>query len=257
VGRVTTGAPFLTAAWRYLAMLNFEVDPELLAGRVPRGTELETWHGHALVSVVGFRFADVRVRGLAIPGHRDFDEVNLRFYVRRPMANGEWRRGVVFIKEIVPLRLVAAVARWWYGEPYIRLPMRHDVDAKAIAVAGAFRVRYEWKHRGRWHAIVGMGDGEPAVFAPGSEAEFITEHYWGYTHLPGGRTNEYRVDHPPWRVWPLREARLEGDVRPLYGPGLADALRAAPRSAFLAEGSAVSVSPGQEVGIGDEGGSAA
>lgn len=232
-------------------MLNYEVDPDLLAARVPRGTELETWHGHALVSVVGFRFVDVRLLGFAVPGHRNFDEVNLRFYVRRPLGNGAWRRGVVFIKEIVPRRLVATVARWLYHEPYLRLPMRHEVDARAIASRRPFGVRYEWKHEGRWHAISGRARGDPNEFAPGSEAEFITEHYWGYTVLPGGRTNEYQVDHPAWRVWRLSDARLDGDVGPLYGPGLADALRAPPRSAFLADGSAVSVYGGREL-TGDE-----
>jgi len=232
-------------------MLNYEVDPDLLAARVPRGTVLETWHGHALVSVVGFRFVDVRVLGVAVPGHRDFDEVNLRFYVRRPVGNGEWRRGVVFIKEIVPRRLIAAVARWLYHEPYIRLPMRHEIDARAIAMRGAFSIRYEWKHGGRWHAISGHARGAPTEFGPGSEAEFITEHYWGYTVLSAGRTNEYQVDHPTWQVWRLSDARLDGDMEPLYGPGLADALRVPPRSAFLAEGSAVSVFGGRELSIAE------
>jgi uncharacterized protein len=238
-------------------MLNYEVDPALLAARVPRGTELELLHGRALVTLVGFRFVDVRVLGFAIPGHRDFDEVNLRFYVRRLCADGTWRRGVVFITEIVPRWLIATVARRWYGEPYIRLPMRHDLDAKAITMRSRFAIRYGWKHRGRWSSIGGRAHGEPVAFAPGSEADFITEHYWGYTCRSAHRTSEYHVDHPPWRVWPLEDAHLDGDVGPLYGPGLADTLTAVPRSAFVAEGSAVTVYEGRALPEEGFGGTAA
>src|SRR6185503_10439864 len=104
-----------TAHWRFLMMLNYEVDPSVLHPLVPRGTELDTWHGRTYASVVGFLFLDTRVLGLAIPFHRDFEEVNLRFYVRRREAEA-WRRGVVFIKEIVPRWAIATVARVAYNE---------------------------------------------------------------------------------------------------------------------------------------------
>ena len=75
--------PFLTARWEHLAMLNFEIDPQRLAPLVPTGTELDFHEGRTFVSIVGFVFRDTRVRGWAIPRHRDFEELNLRFYVRR------------------------------------------------------------------------------------------------------------------------------------------------------------------------------
>ena len=108
-------APFLTAEWRSLAMLNYVVDPALLAPMVPRGTELDSFDGRTYMSLVGFRFERTRVRGIWIPLHSDFDEVNLRFYVRRRVS-GEIRRGVVFIREVVPRWAIAAVARAVYGE---------------------------------------------------------------------------------------------------------------------------------------------
>jgi hypothetical protein len=235
--------PFLTAEWRHLMMLNFEIDPTVLAPRVPPGTELDTWRGRVLLTLVGFRFLETWVRGFGLPGHRDFEEVNLRFYVRRRLAPGQWRRGVVFVREIVPRRLIAIIARSWFGEPYVRHPMRHEVDLHAIAAGGSFTVRYAWRHRGRWLGFAGRAHGAPAVFAPGSEVEFVTEHYWGYTARPPG-TDEYRVDHAPWRVWPLDDASVDGDVGTYYGPDFAKALRGPPCSAFLAEGSAVAVYPG-------------
>ena len=121
--------PFLTANWRYLAMLNFAVDPKILQPLVPTETELDFHEEKTFVSVVGFLFLDTRIIGLPIPLHRDFEEVNLRFYVRRKSAN-EWRRGVVFVRELVPRRAIALVARTFYGEPYLALPMRHALEHK-------------------------------------------------------------------------------------------------------------------------------
>jgi uncharacterized protein YqjF (DUF2071 family) len=120
--RAAVSAPrppvFLTARWEHVLMLSYAVDPRLLARRLPSGVELDEHDGRCFVSMVGFRFRDTRVRGFALPFHRDFDEVNLRFYVRRKVE-GTWRRGVTFVKEIVPRRLIAWVARGLYAEPYV------------------------------------------------------------------------------------------------------------------------------------------
>ncbi len=223
---------FLTAEWRWLAMLNYEMEPTALLPFVPAGTELDTFAGIAYASVVGFQFLDTRVLGVPIPFHRNFEEVNLRFYVRRQTPEG-WRRGVVFIKEIVPRRAIAAIARTVYGENYVRLPMRHRLDGSAVS--------YEWQVRGRWNAIHVRTCGDPALPEAGSAERFITEHYWGYTARPGGPALEYRVAHEPWRVWQVAEAGLMCDAGLLYGSAFAEVLSRPPRSAFLAEGSPVTV----------------
>ncbi len=229
---------FLTAEWRDLAMLNFEIEPAVLRPLVPSGTEPDQWGGTTYVSVVGFRFLSTRVLGLRVPRHVDFEEVNLRFYVRRREA-GEWRRGVVFVRELVPRRAIAWAARLWYNEPYRALPMRHRVERRPGGTLAA--VRYEWRRAGRWEALSLQAAGEAAPLVPGSEAEFITEHYWGYTRQRDGSSIEYRVEHPPWRVRRAADARLACDAAGLYGPAFAEALAVPPRSAFLAAGSAVTV----------------
>ncbi len=233
---------FLTADWRHLAMLNYEVDPTLLAKFVPAGTELDRWSGRIFVSLVGFRFLKTRVRGIPIPFHCNFDEVNLRFYVRRSVG-GEIRRGVVFIKEIVPRWAIAAVARGFYNEKYVALPMRHQI----VTEESGFRVEYGWRCGSEWSRICISGTGEPELPKPGTEEEFITEHFWGYSTLADGATAEYRVAHPSWRVWSACEAQFEGDTSELYGPELAAVLRCAPASSFLAEGSEVTVFRGQQI----------
>jgi len=234
---------FLTAEWRWLAMLNYEVDPGLVLPFVPSGTELDRWNGKVFASVVGFRFLKTKVFGLSFPFHRNFDEVNLRFYVRR-VEGGEVRRGVVFIKEIVPRWAIAALARNVYGERYVSLPMRHRIEAHAeLGVS----VEYGWRTRAGWNRISLTTDGDPAVAAEGSEEQFITEHYWGYAAQSGGGCLEYRVTHPSWRVWNSRDAKLEGDLREIYGHELAEALELPPTSAFLAEGSDVAVHRGRKL----------
>jgi len=234
---------FLTAAWHDLAMLNFEVAPLLLADFIPPGTELDDWNGKTFVSLVGFRFLKTEVCGFSIPFHRDFDEVNLRFYVRR-MEGNEVRRGVVFIREIVPRWAIAAVARIIYNERYVALPMTHRKESREES--GVF-VEYGWRSSSGWNRLSLSTEGNPALTDPGSHEQFITEHYWGYTLQRDGGTMEYRVEHPSWRVWQGCEAKFEGDTSELYGPELSMLLQTEPASAFLAEGSEITVYRGHKL----------
>jgi uncharacterized protein YqjF (DUF2071 family) len=226
--------PFLRARWRHLAMVNYEVEPALLRPLVPAGTELDEFGGRCYVSLVGFLFLEVRVRGVPVPFHTRFEEVNLRFYVRRE-EGGERRRAVTFVRELVPRRAVALAARWRYGERYSSVRMRHRVTDEAVA--------YEWRYGGRWQGMELAPEPEAALPEPGSEQEFITEHYWGYAATSRG-TVEYEVVHPRWNV-SRAEAKVDCDAERLYGPGFAMTLARAPSSAFLADGSPVAVMPGR------------
>lgn len=230
--------PFLRAQWRDLAMINYAIDPSVLAARVPAGTELDAWNGTTYVSVVGFLFERTRVLGVPIPLHQRFEEVNLRFYVRHRAEEG-WRRGVVFVKEIVPRWAVAAVARCLYNERYVSMPMRHDIAKGSV--------EYFWRPEERWNRLKVQISGEPAIPSPGSEEEFITEHYWGYSPQKNGGTHEYRVEHPQWPVWNGSAAELDCDVAAIYGPEFVEALSQRPTSMFVAEGSAVTVGFGSKI----------
>lgn len=237
--------PFLSAEWRWLLMLNYACDRRILLPYVPAHTELDDFNGTYYVSMVGFRFLHTRVLGIPVPFHTDFDEVNLRFYVRR-YADGEWRRGVVFIKELVPRRAIAAIARYVYGENYQSLPMRHAIVTLGADHSG--KVSYEWRVDGTWNSMSTDFNGNPDPLVAGSEEEFIAEHYWGYTKRTNS-THEYRVDHPSWRVWSVKNAALRCDAARLYTPDFADALAQRPTSAFLADGSAVTVYNGTPISM--------
>jgi uncharacterized protein YqjF (DUF2071 family) len=231
---------FLTAEWRELAMLNYAVNPELLQKFVPNGTELDYWEGQCFVSLVGFRFLNTRVSGVSWPFHRNFEEVNLRFYVRR-REGSEWRRGVVFIREIVPRRAIAAVAKLFYNEKYVALPMCHRIQRQDRSL----EVQYEWTFQGKSNELNVALSGESFLPGETSEARFITEHFWGYSAQPDGGCIEYHVEHPAWEVWPALSARFEGDTAQLYGKDLAGVLQREPDSAFLATGSPVKVYRGR------------
>ena len=240
-----TAAPapsFLTARWLQLAMINDEVDHRVLEALVPQGTQLDLWRGRCFVSVVGFQFADTRVLGCAIPCHRNFEEVNLRFYVKR-IVGGEVRRGVVFIKEIVPRRAIAWIANALYNENYVALPMSHD----AAAGGGRPTVSYRWRHRGAWCRLAVTLDGEPMYPDETSEEIFITEHYWGYAARRDGSALEYQVEHPRWKVWKGTNPELVCDVGARYGSAFVPFLEGAPSSCFVADGSAVVVRRGRGV----------
>jgi uncharacterized protein YqjF (DUF2071 family) len=234
---------FLTAEWRYLAMVNYEIEPAILATHVPAGTELDFWNGRSFVSIVGFLFQNTRVLGIPIPFHRNFEELNLRFYVRRK-TDGGWRRGVVFIKELVPRRAIAWTARTFYNEPYLTLPMSHRIEKSSRQPDEIKSAAYFWRFRGKENFVKLTTRDSAQTLRENSEAEFITEHYWGYTAQRDGSTLEYRVEHPRWRVWEAPTAELQCDVVGIYGEKFRAALNAAPASSFLAEGSAVKVYKG-------------
>ena len=231
---------FLTAEWRHLVMLNYEVAPELVAPFIPAGTELDFFNGKTFISVVGFLFLKTKVLGIPIPFHRNFEEVNLRCYVRRPAPDG-WRRGVVFIREIVPRTAIAWAARTFYNENYVALPMAHAIENENGTVR---RAEYSWKLSGARQSLMLATRGQPEPLVAGAQAEFITEHYWGYSRQRDGTTLEYRVEHPSWRAQEAGEASLAGNFENIYGATFAAILRGTPASAFLAEGSPVIVRQG-------------
>ena len=235
--------PFVRAEWRHLAMLNYAVERSLLTSLVPRGTELDEWRGRTYVSMVGFLFLDTRVLGVPIPFHGRFEEVNLRFYVRRKSGD-EWRRGVVFVKELVPKVAVTLVARALYNENYVTLPMQHEIRRSADEPRRVMSVSYRWTLDGHSNHLSVAVEAASQPLASGSEEEFITEHYWGYTRQRDGGTSEYNVQHPRWRVATAARTELDCDVSRLYGPAFVEPLRARPVSAFLADGSEVTVSRG-------------
>ena len=233
---------FLNARWKDLIMINYEIDPLLLEKYVPKGTELDSWEGKTFVSLVGFNFFDTKVKGLSIPFHQNFEEVNLRFYVKCTV-DGEVRRGVVFIKEIVPKFAISLVARTFYNENYVTHKTRHKIED----LGDVRQVRYEWKSNDRWNSFAVETKGSPQPIRDNSEEEFIAEHYWGYCQQKDGTTKEYEVEHPRWNIHSDCKYEVDIEIAENYGEEFVEALSAKPSSVFLADGSEIIVRDGSRL----------
>lgn len=232
---------FLSAEWRKLLMANYIIAPELLSLFVPPGTELDYWKGNCYVSLVGFMFLNTKLKGISIPYHQHFEEINLRFYVRRKVA-GDWRRGVVFIKEIVPKPAISWVANTIYKENYVTRLMKHQW----FEATQAHSTSYAWKPfwGNKWNEISATHSAETLPVPPGSEAEFITEHYWGYAKKYKKGSVEYEVRHPRWSIHTVSEFHIKGSMIDEYGPIFSKVLAEKPASVFLADGSPIEVMKG-------------
>jgi uncharacterized protein len=227
---------FLKAEWKNLALFSYEVDPEILEKYLPAGTEIDIWNNKCYVSLVGFMFKNTKVLGLKVPFHVDFEEVNLRFYVKR-FENGEWKRGVVFIKEIVPKKAITFIANTLYQEHYETQKMRHEI----IENKNTNTFIYRWKNDKKWNTIQLETKNVLTQIEIDSEAEFITEHYFGYTKIDEETTFEYEVQHPRWEQLEVLNHQIEIDFEKIYGTVFGFLQDTKPTSVFLAKGSKITV----------------
>ena len=227
---------FLTATWKNLIMANYIVDPAVLTRYLPYKTELDQFNGNVHVSLVGFMFCDTRILGASIPFHVNFEEVNLRFYVRYN-DNGIWKRGTVFIKEIVPKPAITLIANTLYREKYCTMPMKHFLKESGDQI----ELGYHWKYRNKWNRIEAVTHNIALPMLESSEVHFIAEHYWGYSKYNSKKTFEYAVQHVPWKVFPVMSYLVDCDFESLYGPHFSALAQAVPQSVFVAQGSPVAV----------------
>jgi predicted DCC family thiol-disulfide oxidoreductase YuxK/uncharacterized protein YqjF (DUF2071 family) len=232
---------FLSAQWLNLILVNFEVPAHVLQEFLPYGVEVDSWNNQTLVSLVGFSFAGTSVKGMTIPWAADFEEVNLRFYVKRRVQGLE-RRAVVFVREIVPFKIIAATANLFYGERYRSLTMNHET----FQLEDQKKVTYHWADQDGSCSMEAMLNGDPKPLAEGSLAEFITEHYFGYAKKGPRASTEYQVEHPRWRVWDDVKVKIQGDFARFY-PDVFRPYLEKPHSMMVAEGSPVRVMQGQTI----------
>lgn len=268
--------PVLTARWTELILLNFKVPVSAIELLVPPGTEPDLHDGEAYISIVAFRFHAVRFFGIAVPGHTSFPEINLRYYVRRTVGS-EVRRGVVFVREIVPRLAVAIAANRLYNENYVTRPMRSVLQIAGPALATNDTLEYAWRSKEtplpnregqgegsphssrrriltnwrrkvpRWNRVAARVAGPLAFPSPNSAAEFFVEHYWGYVRARDGSTREYRVVHDPWQIAPAADVIWDCDLPATYNTPLAEYLRQPPTSAIIAAGSPIQVYSGHHI----------
>lgn len=243
---------FLTASWRDLVMCNWRVSPDLLYSYLPAGTVMDLYEGNAYLSLVAFRFINTKILGVPVPFHVNFDEINLRFYVKRDVE-GELKRGVVFVHEFVPRFWIAAMARILYNENYFS-----GRTLSLIEDCTQYRsLSYQWGSRQKsspesepksfLNSISVRASNHVLPMTKGSIEEFIAEHYFGYAKQRDGGTIEYRVSHPRWNIRAVTEVKLQGNFEEIYSQQFARILATPAESCFVAEGSEVEVNFGYRI----------
>ena len=227
---------FLLAEWNNLIMANYVVPKELLLPYVPYKTELDFFEGNTYLSLVGFMFLNTRMHGFSIPFHINFEEVNLRFYVKYN-DHGCWKRGVVFIKEIVPKQGISFVANNLYGQKYSTMKMKHyHLDNGEFLEAG-----YEWEYKNKWNKLTAKANKKSAPISKASHEEFIADHYWGYTKYSDTKTYEYEVEHPVWEALKVVSHSIDCEFGSLYGEEFSFLNNEEPKTVFMTKGSEIRV----------------
>jgi len=216
-------------------MANYEIEPSTLAPYLPKGVELDFYNNKTYVSLVGFMFKDTRLFGLPIPFFGSFEEINLRFYVKK-IENRKTKKGVVFINETVPFKIVALLANKLYKEHYISIPTKNSID-----ITENKDIKFEWKINDRWNSLAVKSDTNKYKIEQGTIEEFIFERYFGFTKLSDISTQEYKIHHPKWMTHKILNSHINCDFRSMYGDAFSILNNQTPESILLAEGSQVSV----------------
>jgi len=225
----------IKAQWNKLVMANYAVGPDVLNKYLPYQTIYDRWNGNCFISLVGFMFRDTSVMGIKFPFHTFFEEVNLRFYVMHPHNEGS-NRGVVFIKEIVPLPGVTFIANTIYKEHYETLSMKHTWNITPEQLV----VEYKWKTK-IWNSIKIVSEPTPLEITEESLENFFTDQHWGYTQVNDKWTMVYEVAHPIWQYYNTIEYSIDVDFGEVYGDAFSFLNHQLPDSVFLSEGSAISL----------------
>jgi uncharacterized protein YqjF (DUF2071 family) len=215
---------------------SFEADHKLLKEFIPHKTELADWNGKFYMSLVGFLFEKPSLLGIPSPIFRKFEEINLRFYVRRKIKNG-WRKGVVFIKEIAPSSTIGLFAKWLYGENFISLPTKHSIKK----IQDETQLCYNWKVRDGWNHMKLRYSNKELIPPPESLEAFIHDHFYGYTYGKN-RSREFCIEHKPWKIFPGLSFGMKLNARELYGEAFSHYFNAPVSMPFLMDGSRTKVS---------------
>lgn len=227
---------FLKANWENIIMVNYEIAPEILVPFLPKGVELDLFKGKAYVSLVGFMFKETKLFNIPIPKLGTFEEINLRFYVTRT-EDGITKRGVVFINETIPYKIVAWMANKLYKEHYTVVPTKHTISKDATNQ----NIKFEWLIDRKWNSIYVENSLSCHKMQDDSLEKFIYEHYYGYTKVSEKNTEEYRLHHPSWEIHDVLDYKIDCDFKAMYGDSFALLNYAKPEAVFIAKGSSVGI----------------
>ncbi|WP_424494544.1 YqjF family protein [Salinimicrobium sp. GXAS 041] len=226
----------LTAEWKNLVFANYTVPPQLIEKYLPAHTKPDFYNGKCYLSLVGFQFKNVKVANLKIPFNNDFEEINLRFYVKR-FDGAKWRKGVIFISQIADKAALNTLANVLFQENYQKLVTKQHISEDDTSI----NARYSWRFKDEWQHLEAKSGIVASPFQENSEEEFLMDRPWGYGKRNNEETNEYKVSHPDWPIFEVEEYSVKVDFSLLFGPEFNILSSATPKSVILAEGSTVSM----------------
>jgi uncharacterized protein len=230
-------AIFLKANWENIIMANYVINPKILVPFLPKGVELDFFNDKCYISLVGFMFKNIKLFNIPIPFFGSFEEINLRFYVKRIDENGLTRRGVVFINETIPYPIVAWMANKLYNEQYTVVPTKHNiVEDKFFKI-----VEFEWLLNQKWNSIKVQATVASKEMEKNSLERFIYEHYFGYTKISESETEEYKLQHPSWKVSQVTDYAIDCNFEAMYSKSFSVLNEIKPEAVFIADGSAVAI----------------
>ena len=222
---------FLSAKWSNLILCNYPVDDALLEPYLPMGCKLDHFEDKAFVSLVAFEFLNTKVFGFKWPGFTHFFEVNLRFYIKF-----EEQRGVCFIREYVPSRVIVGVAQIIYNEPYKYAPISGTIDKTQEQINALYQLTSMDKS-----ILLDITAKNSAYLPlPNSIEHFFKEHELGVGKSRTGETLTYKVSHPYWEVYPIVSTKIQVDWE-IFGPQFSFLSQQKPHSVVFAKGSDIKV----------------
>tara|TARA_B100000809_G_scaffold118758_1_gene117075 strand:- start:46028 stop:46750 length:723 start_codon:yes stop_codon:yes gene_type:complete len=227
---------FLKANWLRLASANYIIDPAILDKHIPNGTLLEAHNGKHYVSLVGFRYCETRLLNIRVPYHHIFEEINLRFYVKREISPGNWRSEVAFAKLFFPKKALTLVAKYIYKENYETLNMRHSWTEKENHLLTSYGL-----HKKNWHNFEIQSDKKSRKVASDSSEFFFSKHYWGTSQIDHRSSTVYEIEHPDWEAYDIVDSNVSFDFNTIFGSEFKHLTNTQPDSVHLFKGSEVIV----------------
>src|SRR5204862_1751930 len=161
---------FLTAGWSNVVLLTYEVPEDLVRAQLAPGIEPDRWNGKTHASLVALEMHDVRVHGWRVPGFTAHPQVNLRVYVRY-----DGHPAVAFVRELVPSRIIAAVGRLRYGEPF----QAARISARLVEGTDSVTAEYRFGLDAPRDRIVVTGSRDRAGPAAGTFEYYLTQRTYG------------------------------------------------------------------------------
>ena len=198
------------------------------------GVEPDRWNGKTHASLVALEMRDVRVRGWRIPGFTAHPQVNFRVYARHRA-----HPAVVFVRELVPSRIIAAIGRLRYGEPF----QTARISTRVMEGTADLTVEYRFGPGAARYRVGVLAARDGAIPAATTFEHYLKERTHGCRTDRQGRVGTFRVEHPRWAVRKVMSVDYAVDFAALYGPQWDVLNHSRPVSTILAVGSNVSVYP--------------